>query len=158
MCWMNSFPVKNCGQFNAEYMNKSEQLCSHFSICCTFSSIFSPGGKEKKKFCQEPSGQFHSREKPNTIPGHLVSCLKKMTFYLVQGRKFHDVVERSAVKVHKGLFSRERLRHSKIPEWGGTTNSVYLRYLQKIYRISSVNRWKFTSRSFQMKLRLPASW
>lgn len=84
----------------------------------TSSSIFSPGGQEKTE-SQKPSSQFHSREKTNAIPGHLVSCLKKLTFYLVQGRKFHDVVERSAVKVHEGLFSRESLRH-----WEGTTNCL----------------------------------
>lgn len=47
MCWNHSFPVKKCGQFNAEYMNKSEELCSAFSPGPTSSSIFPPGGQEK---------------------------------------------------------------------------------------------------------------
>lgn len=112
-------------------------------------------GKDRK-CCQKSSGQLQSRgKKGKLIKGFLtiwLVVLKIRTFCSVHGRKIHDAAESNTIKAKERIFSRQKIRHSKIPNREGTTNTTHLRYLWKIYRLFLGKRLKFAPRSFQSKL------
>lgn len=112
--------------------------------------------KKDRKCCQKSSDQLRNRgKKGKLIKGFLtiwLVVLKIQTFCSVHGRKIHDAAESNTIKAKERIFSRQKIRHSKIPNREGTTNTTYLRYLRKIYRLCLGKRLKFAPRPFQSKL------